>query len=151
LPNKKKEKIEVEKKKKILTKLVVEKEDKIFDAIECQFVDDTLGNEFLGCFPFGNDSLPSVSIDVHYFKRAPPNIVYRPLSDIHKGDFFIKITQYNKFDAKVPIFAILEDSHNAKNNIPRKPKKWEDIQNNHILIVGEQHIIVATKVHQLHP
>jgi hypothetical protein len=105
----------------------------------------------LGCFPFGNDSLPIVSIDVHYFKRAPPNIVYRPLSDIHNDDFFLKITQYNKFDTKVPIFAIPEDSHNAKNIIPCKPKKWEDIQDSHILIVGGQHTIVATKVHQLHP
>jgi hypothetical protein len=47
LPNKKKEKIEAEKKKKILKKLVVEKEDKRLDAIKCQFIDDTLGNEFL--------------------------------------------------------------------------------------------------------
>jgi hypothetical protein len=66
-----------------------------------------LGNEFLGCFPFGNDSLLGVSIDVHHFKRTTPNIVYCPLSDIHKDKK--KITQYNRFDTKVPIFAILEN------------------------------------------
>jgi hypothetical protein len=86
-----------------------------------------LGNEFLGFFPFGNDLLPSVSIDVHCFKRTPPNIVYHPLLDIHKDDFFKKITQYNKFDTKVPIFAIPKDSHNVTRIIPCKPKKWEDI------------------------
>jgi hypothetical protein len=85
LPNKKKEKIEAEKKEKILTKLVVGKEDKRFNAAECRFIDNTLGNEFLGCFPFGNDSLPSVSIDVHCFKKAPPNIVYRPFSGYPQG------------------------------------------------------------------
>jgi len=70
----KKEKIEVEKKKKILTKLVVGKEDKGFDVAECQLVNDTLGNEFLGCFPFGDDPLPSVSIDVHCFKKDMPTL-----------------------------------------------------------------------------
>jgi hypothetical protein len=42
------DKIEVEKKKKILRKLVVEKEDKIFNLTKCQLVHNTLGNEFLG-------------------------------------------------------------------------------------------------------
>jgi hypothetical protein len=92
-----------------MTKLVVKKEDKQFNMAKYWFVDDTLGNEFLGCFPFGNDLLLGVSIDVHRFKRAPPNIVYHPLLDIHKDEFLKRITQYNKFDTKVPIIAIHED------------------------------------------
>jgi hypothetical protein len=52
-----------------------------------------------------------------------------------------KITQYNKFDTKVPIFAILEDSHIVDHITPRKPKKWEDIYDNQFLIVGGQHTI----------
>jgi hypothetical protein len=87
-----------------------------------------LSNEFLGCFPFGNDSLPGVSINVHHFKITPPNIVYCPLLDIHKDGIKKIITQYNKFDTKVPIFAILEDLHNANHITPCKLKKWEDIQ-----------------------
>jgi hypothetical protein len=62
-----------------LTKLIVEKEDKIFIMAKCRLFDDMLGNEFLGCFPFGNDPLLGVSIDVHHFKITPPNIIYRPL------------------------------------------------------------------------
>ncbi len=50
-----------------------------------------LSNEFLGCFPFGNDLLLGVFIDVHRFKRTPPNIVYRPLFDIHKDEIKKKI------------------------------------------------------------
>jgi RecJ-like exonuclease len=73
----------------------------------------TTNNEFLGCFPFGKDLLLGVSIDVHFFKRAIPNIVYHPLSDIHKDEIKTRITQYNKFDTKVPIFAILEEAQNA--------------------------------------
>ncbi len=82
-----------------------------------------------GCFPFGNDLFLSVSIDVHCFKRTPPNIVYHPLLNIHK-DKIKKITQYNKFDTKVPIFAFHEDPHNADHITPHKPKKWEDIYDN---------------------
>jgi hypothetical protein len=47
-PKKKKDKIEVEKKEEILRKLVVKKEDKIFNVAKCRLVDNTLGNEFLG-------------------------------------------------------------------------------------------------------
>ncbi len=94
---------------------------------KCRLVNDTLGNEFLGCFPFGNDPLPSVSIDVHRFKRALPNILYRPLSDIHKDEIKERITQYNKFDTKVPIFAIPEDPLNVDHITLCKSKKWEDI------------------------
>jgi len=69
-----------------LTKLVVGREDKGFDVVECWFVDDTLGNKFLGCFPFGNDPLSSVIVKVQHFKRTLANIVYYPFVDIHKDD-----------------------------------------------------------------
>jgi hypothetical protein len=86
LPSQKKKKTQSEKKEKILTILVVEKEDKGFDVTECQLINNTLGNEFMGCFPFGNNLLLGVFIDVHCFKRTPPNIVFHPLSDIHKDE-----------------------------------------------------------------
>lgn len=110
-----------------MTKLVVEKENNGFDGAKCQLIDDALGNEFLGFFPFGNDSFPSISIDVRHFKRALPNIVYCALSDIHKDEIKKRITQYNKFDTKMPIFAIPEDLHNADHITPCKLNKWEDI------------------------
>ncbi len=118
----KKGKTKVEKKEKILRKLVVRKEDKGFDVVECWLVDDTLNNEFLGFFPFGNDSLPGVSINVHHFKITPPTIIYCPFSNIDKDGIKKIITQYNNFDTKVPIFAIPEDSHNANHITPRKLK-----------------------------
>jgi len=92
-----KEKTKARTKKKILTKLVVGKEDKRFDVVECQFINDTLGNKFLGFFPFGNDPLSGVTIKVHHLKRAPTNIVYHPFLDIHKDDIKKRIMQYNKF------------------------------------------------------
>jgi hypothetical protein len=114
------------------------------------FVNDKLNNEFLGFFPFGNDSLLGVSIHVHHFKITPPNIVYCPLSNIHKDGIKKIITQYNKFDTKVPIFVIPEDSHNANHITPRKLRKWEDIQDIQFLIIGGQHTILAMKVCRLH-
>lgn len=110
-----------------MTKLVVEKENKGFYVTKCQLIDDTLGNEFMGCFPFGNDPLLSVSIDVHRYNRAPANIVYHLLLDIHKDEIKKRITQYNRFDTKVPIFAIHEDPLNVDHIILQKSKKWEDI------------------------
>ncbi len=59
-----------------MTKLVVGKYEKGFDAMECRLIDDILGNEFLGCFLLGNDPFLVVIVDVHHFKRAPANIVY---------------------------------------------------------------------------
>ncbi len=93
---------------------------------ECRLIDDTLGNEFLGCSPFGNDLLQGVFIDVHHFKKTPPNIVYCPLSDVYKDKIKKKFTQYNKFDTKVPIFAFHEDLHNVDRITPHKPKKWDN-------------------------
>ncbi len=72
----------------------------------------TLGNKFLDYFPLGNDLILSVKVDLHRFKLAPPNIVYQPFLDIHKDKIKKRITQYNKFDTKVPIFAILKDPKN---------------------------------------
>jgi hypothetical protein len=66
-------------------------------------------------------------VDVHHFKKVPPNIVYHPLFNIHKNKIKKRITQYNKFDTKVPIFAILEDTKNLRHILPQKPKKKEDI------------------------
>jgi len=39
----------------------------------------------------------------------PTNIIYWPFLDIHKDKIKKMITQYNKFDMKVPIFASLEN------------------------------------------
>ncbi len=85
-----------------MTKLVVRKENKKLDASKCGLIDDMLGNEFLGCFLFGNDPLLGVSIDVNHFKKTHAKIVYCPLSDIHKDEILKIITQYNKFDTEVP-------------------------------------------------
>ncbi len=93
----------------VLTKLVVGREDKGFDVVECWFIDDTLDNKFIGCFPFGNDPLLSIIVKVHHFKRAFANIVYYPFLDIHKDDIKKRIMQYNKFDTEKPIYVILEN------------------------------------------
>jgi hypothetical protein len=130
-----------------LTKLVVEKVNKGFDKAKCWLINDALGNEFLGYFPFGNDSFLGISINVHRFKRAPPNIVYYLLSDIHKNEIKNKITQYNKFDTKMPIFAIPKDLHNADHITLHKLNKWVHIQDSQYLIINKQYTIVIAKVH----
>ncbi len=94
MPNKKpwKEKTEVHEKKKTLTKLVVGKDGKGFNVAKCRLVDDTLGDEFSDYFLLRNDQVSGVMVDFHHFKRTPPNIVYRPLSNIHKDEIKKKIT-----------------------------------------------------------
>ncbi len=61
-----------------MAKLVVGKDKKGFDAIECRLVDDTLGDEFLDFFPLGNDPILGVIDDVHCFKKTPTNVVSGP-------------------------------------------------------------------------
>jgi hypothetical protein len=75
----------------------VGREDKRFDVVECQFINHTLSNKFLGFSPFGSDPVFDVTIKVHHLKRAPANIVYHPFLDIHKDDIKKRIMQYNKF------------------------------------------------------
>lgn len=91
-------------------------------------MDDMLEDEFLDYFPLGNDPILNVTINVHWFLKAPPNIVYRPLSYIHKDEIKKNITQYNEFDTKVPIFAIPKDTKSPRHIMLWKPRKWEDIQ-----------------------
>jgi hypothetical protein len=91
-----------------------------------------------------NDPVPDVMVDVHHFKKVPPNIVCWPFLDIHKDEIKKRITQYNKFDMKVPIFATPKDSKSLGHILPQKLRKWEDIWNHQFLIVRRQHTI-ATK------
>jgi hypothetical protein len=46
---------------------------------------------------------------------------------MHKDEIKKKITQYNKFDTKMPIFAVPKNSHNVDHITPCKLKKWEDM------------------------
>jgi hypothetical protein len=75
-------------------------------------------------------------VDVHRFKKATPNIIYQPFSNIHNDEIKKKFKQYNKLDTKIPIFAILENPNNPNHILPWHLKKWEDIQNNQFSIVG---------------
>jgi hypothetical protein len=59
-----KRKNETHKKEKILAKLVVRKEEIKFNVVDYCFIDDVIGDEHLGCFPFGNDPLLSVMVYV---------------------------------------------------------------------------------------
>jgi hypothetical protein len=47
-----------------LAKLVVGKEKIRFHVVDYCLIDDTIGDEYLGCFPFGNDLLLIVTIYV---------------------------------------------------------------------------------------
>lgn len=87
-----KQKTKVQKKKKILTKLVVSKDEKGFDVAKCQLVDDTLGDKFFNCFPFINDPILGVIVNIHHFKRVAFNIVYQSFSNIQKDKIKKRIT-----------------------------------------------------------
>jgi hypothetical protein len=116
-------------------KLVIRKEEKGFDVVEW-FIDDTLGDKYLGCFPLGHGPLLHVIIDVHWFKKTTPKLYIGPFQISKMTRLKKWITQYNKLDTKIPIFAIPEDPNNPNHILPWHPKKWEDIQNNQFSIVG---------------
>jgi hypothetical protein len=68
------------------------------------------------------------------FNRLPPKITYHPRE--HVNEIKTRIIVYNKFDTKVPIFAIPKDLKMLNYILPRCPKEWEDIQNFQFFING---------------
>ncbi len=63
-----KEKTKAQKKDKILKNIVLEKEQKGFDANKCHFVAKTIGKEYDICFSFGHTPMPNVQVNIHKFK-----------------------------------------------------------------------------------
>jgi hypothetical protein len=108
-------------KEKVLEKLVHGKEDKLYNAKECHFVDKTIGDKYSMCFPFNHHPIPNMIILVEIFKWFPLNIVYQPMLSIHVHEIERWITQYKKFDTKAPIFAILENPRWPYCIVPRRP------------------------------
>jgi hypothetical protein len=113
-----KEKMEAQKKEKILDNIVLEKEEKGFDVKECCLVAETIGEEYDVYFLFSIALVPNVEIEVYRFKRFPPNIIYRWLLNVHVDKIKKKIVQYNKYDMKISIFAIPKDSKNSNYILP---------------------------------
>jgi hypothetical protein len=70
-----------------------------------------------------------------YSNDLPPNIVYRPLSNVHVDKILKKIVQYNKYDTKVSIFAISEGPKNPNCILPCKSRSWKEIDNHHFFII----------------
>jgi hypothetical protein len=111
------------------------KEANGFDLVECRIKDTTIGEEYVNSFPFHFSPIKGVNLLVNHFKRSPLEIVYRPFSKKHVNEFKMRITVYNKFDTKVPIFSILKDLKRPNYIFPCCPRKWEDIQNLQFFII----------------
>jgi hypothetical protein len=95
-----------------------------------------IGEEYVNSFPFGFSLVKGVNLPINCFKRLPLKIVYHPFSKEHVNEIKMQIIMYNKFDTKVPIFAISEDPKRLNCILPCCPKKWEHIQNLQFLIVS---------------
>jgi hypothetical protein len=143
-----KEKMKAQKKEKISENIVLDKEDKGFDAKECLVV-KTIGEEYDVCFSFGTTLVPIVEIEVHGFKQSPPNIMYMLLSNVHVGEIFFFFVKYSKYDMKVSIFAIPEDLKNLNYILPCEAKSWKEIEYHQFFIIGGEHTITATLVNFL--
>jgi hypothetical protein len=141
-----KEATNVEKKKKIMGKIVMGKKTKGFDLVECHVKDVTIRKEYANMFQLGFAPVKDVRLLVNRFKRSSPKIVYYPLSREHVNKIKTQIVIYNKYDTKVPIFVIPEDPERPNFILPHHPKKWEEIHNLQFLIVGKGHTIMVTKV-----
>jgi hypothetical protein len=112
------------------------KEAKDFDLVECHIKDAMIGEEYVSLFPICFTPIKDMRLPIDRFKRSPSKIIYCPLSREHVNKISTRITFYNKFDTKVPIFTILEDLKRFNFILPCRPKKWEDIHNLQFLIVG---------------
>lgn len=121
-------------KKKILEKLVLGKEEKGFDVVECRLKDNTI--EYLNSFPLGFALVKDVLVSMDRFKRVLVKIVYHPLSKAHVNKIKTHITIYNKFDTRVLIFTIPKDQDKPNFIFPRALKTWEEIMDLQVFIVG---------------
>jgi hypothetical protein len=137
------------KQNKIVGKFILGKEGKGFDAIECHLKDNIIYKEYSNSFPLQFALVKDVIIIIDRFKRVPPKVVYHPLSKAHVNKIKTRIIVYNKFDTKVPIFAIPKDPDRPDFILPHAPRTWEEIKDLQFLIVGGQHMITAAKVGQL--
>jgi hypothetical protein len=136
-----------EKQKNILGKLIMGKEEKGFDVVECHLKDNKI--EYSNSFPLGFALVKDILVSMDRFKRAPLKIVYCPLLKAHVNEIKTRIIVHNKFDTKVPIFTIPKDQDRREFIFPRAPRTWEEIKDLQVFIVGGQHMIVAAKVGQL--
>jgi hypothetical protein len=107
--------------------------------LECCIKDRTIGEEYAKLFPLGFTLVKDVKLPLNRFKRSPLEIIYHPFSIEHVNKIKTRITIYNKFDTKVPIFAILEDLERPNSISPHRPRKWEDIHNLQVLILDGEH------------
>ncbi len=121
--------LHVRKKGKILVKIVMGKEAKGFDLIECRTKDTMIGEEYAKLFPFGFVLVKDINLPIDRFKRSPSKIVYHLLFKKHVNKIKMRIIVYNKFDAKVAIFTILEDQKRPNYILPCRLRKWEDNHN----------------------
>jgi hypothetical protein len=95
-----------------------------------------IGKEYSNLFPLGIFLVQGVNLPINRFKTSPPKIIYHLLSKKHVNEIKMRIIVYNKFDTKVPIFAIPEDPERPNYILPCCPRKWEYIQNFQFLIVS---------------
>jgi hypothetical protein len=117
-------------------RVIMGKEVKGFDPVECHIKDAMIGKEYSNLFPFGFSSIQGVNLPINHFKRSPVEIIYNLLSKKHVNEIKMRIIVYNNFDTKVLIFAIPEDPERPNCILPCCPRKWEYIQNFQILIVS---------------
>lgn len=105
-----KEITKADEKKKISKKLVLGKEEKGFDIVECQLKDEIISDEYFSSFSLRFIPMRDVLLHVTNFLKAPLDIVDHPLYKAPHKQNKNCIMCYNKFHMKVSIFAILEDS-----------------------------------------
>jgi len=95
---KKKEAIIKGKKEKIINNLVMNKYPKGFDETECKHVNESIRNEFLDYFPFGNKLVERVKTFVDKFMHPLGRIVCHPLNDTHKNKIKHQILMFCYID-----------------------------------------------------
>ncbi len=78
-----KEETEAKKNEKILGKIVMGKEAKGFDFVECCIKDASIGEEYANLFPLGFSLVKGVNLFVNHFKRSPPKIIFLTISREH--------------------------------------------------------------------
>jgi len=67
-------------------KIVMGKEAKGFDLVECCIKDAMISKEYSNLFPLGFSSIQGVNLPINRFKMSPPEIICHLLSKKHVNE-----------------------------------------------------------------
>jgi hypothetical protein len=133
----KKEKMKDEKREKVTDDVVMHKNLKGFNEVECRTINKAISKMFDNFFPLELFTVLDVELLIQRFVEAPSRIRCYPLCIKHRNGIKIKFMTQHKTKWKMPMYTCLISLINSKENFPTKPTNWNEISKCVFFVLGE--------------